>query len=101
VLLTGYQAVNTLGRKLEDGMEEVPIFGEPYRVRARVEKLDELSGHADQKELLDWIAPNAKGFRRIFLVHGEGDGQTALAQAIRDRFGVDVAIAGRGESFAL
>jgi metallo-beta-lactamase family protein len=101
VLLAGYQAVNTLGRKLEDRLDEVPIFGQPYRVRARVEKLDELSGHADQKELLDWVVPATRTLKRIFLVHGEGDGQTLLASALRERFGMEVIVPARGQSFEL
>ena len=51
VLLTGYQALNTLGRKLEEKRPAVPIFGELMRLRAEVAKLDDLSGHADQPEL--------------------------------------------------
>ena len=47
VLITGFQAEDTLGRKILRG-REVPIFGEPMRVRAEIASLDELSGHADQ-----------------------------------------------------
>ena len=53
VLITGFQAENTLGRKLVEKWPEVQIFGEPMRVRAEIASLDELSGHADQRELLD------------------------------------------------
>ena len=64
VLLTGYQAENTLGRKIEEHWTNVPIFGEPMRLRAEVEKLDELSGHADQHDLLLWIKPAAGALKR-------------------------------------
>ena len=101
VLLTGYQAENTLGRKLLDGWKEVPIYGDMVQVRAQVEKIDELSGHADQKELLDWIQPVASGLKRIFLVHGEGESQTVFSKAITDRYGIPVLIPQRGESFEL
>jgi metallo-beta-lactamase family protein len=57
ILITGYQAANTLGSEAGGGLPEVNIFGEPMRVRAEVESIDELSGHADQQELLDWMAP--------------------------------------------
>ncbi len=50
ILITGYQAENTLGRKMVEERPEVPIFGELMRLRAEVQKLDELSGHADQSE---------------------------------------------------
>jgi metallo-beta-lactamase family protein len=101
VLLTGYQAENTLGRKIEDGMEEVPIFGEPMRLRAEVEKLDELSGHADQREILSWLKPIAHALKRVFLVHGEGNQQAVLAQTIRSQYGIEVTVPGRGQSFEL
>lgn len=101
VLLTGYQAENTLGRKIEQKQLTVPVFGEQMRLRAQVEKLDELSGHADQHELLLWMAPIAGGLKRVFLVHGEGDQQTVLAQAIHERFGVDVVVPQVGQSFDL
>src|SRR6266404_2605829 len=71
VLITGFQAEHTLGRKILEEQPEVPIFGEPMRLRAEVASLDELSGHADQKELIDWLRPIAKGLKKVFLVHGE------------------------------
>ena len=99
VLITGYQAENTLGRKIVDKQREVPIFGEPYRLRAEVVKLNELSGHADQRELLAWVRPVAKRLKAVFLVHGEPVQQTALAEALREQLGVKVHIPSRGESF--
>jgi metallo-beta-lactamase family protein len=101
VLITGFQAENTLGRKIVDRQREVPIFGQIMRLRAEVAKLNELSGHADQKGLLDWIRPVAKGFKKVFLVHGEIGPQTALAKAIRDEHNIDVVIPSRGESYIL
>ena len=78
VLITGFQAEYTLGRKILDQQPEVPIFGEPMPLRAEVCSLEELSGHADQKELIEWMRPFAKGLKRVFLVHGEvGRGQSA------------------------
>lgn len=101
VLITGFQAEHTLGRKIVDKRPEVPIFGEPYRLRAEVAKLNELSGHADQSELLAWIKPVAAKLKRIFLVHGEPAPQAALARAITDTYGVPVSVPTRGESFDL
>ena len=101
ILLTGYQADNTLGRKIQDRLAEVPIFGEPMRLRAEVEKLDELSGHADQRELLEWMKPIAGGLKRVFLVHGESGQQSGLAQVIQKQYGIEVAVPRRGESFDL
>jgi len=60
-----------------------------------------LSGHADQRELLEWMKPAAKSLRRVFIVHGEPAQGAALAQAIRDRYALDVVIPNRGQSFDL
>lgn len=101
VLLTGYQAQDTLGRKIEERRRVVPVFGELMRLRAEVEKLDELSGHADQKELLSWIEPIAGGVRKVFLVHGEPDQQVSLKEAIESRYHVPVETPERGQSYDL
>jgi metallo-beta-lactamase family protein len=101
VLLTGYQAENTLGRKLKDGIRSVKIFGIPTEVRARVESLDELSGHADNGELLTWMKPMTRTLKRVFLVHGEGNEANALAKAIRERYRIEAAPVASGQSFDL
>ena len=101
VLITGFQAEHTLGRKIVERQPEVPIFGEPYPLRAEVDKLNELSGHADQGELLEWMKPMVPGLKRVFLVHGEPTQAAALAAAIRDRYDLDVVVPARGESFEL
>jgi len=101
VLITGFQAENTLGRKLLEGEKEVNIFGEPARVRAEVQKLNELSGHADQQELLAWMEPLTRTIRHIFLVHGEYKQQQAMAEAIRERYDLPVTIPDQNETFTL
>jgi len=70
VLIIGYQAQNTLGRKLQDGISPVKIYGEYYDVNSRIISLNEFSAHADQKGLLAYIK-NIKNPKRIFLVHTE------------------------------
>ncbi len=101
VLITGFQAENTLGRKIVDKQPEVNIFGEPFRLRAEVAKVNELSGHADQRELLLWLKPMAAAVKTVFLVHGEPSQQTSLAKAIREQYGLKVEIPKRGQSFDL
>jgi metallo-beta-lactamase family protein len=101
VLITGYQAENTLGRKLQEGWKSVKIFGIPTEVRAQVESLDELSGHADNGELLEWMKPMTLALRRVFLVHGEAPEASALAQAIHAKYGIEAIAAAAGESFEL
>jgi metallo-beta-lactamase family protein len=101
VLITGFQAENTLGKKIVDKQPEVPIFGEPVRLRAEVAKINELSGHADQRELLEWMKPAAASIKRVFLVHGEALQSQGLAKAIQDRYNIPVEIPRRGDVFGL
>ena len=101
VLITGFQAEHTLGRKILNGDAEVPIFGEPMRLRAEVASLDELSGHADQRELIEWMRPVAHGLKKVFLVHGEPTAGAVLAKVIEKEYGIEVAQPARGESFDL
>jgi metallo-beta-lactamase family protein len=99
ILITGYQAANTLGRKIVEKQQEVNIFGEPMRLRAEVDSIGELSGHADQHELLDWMAPVVPGLKKVFLVHGEPGAQAALKAEIEQRYKLEVAIPARGDRF--
>lgn len=101
ILITGFQAENTLGRKLVEKWPEVKIFGEPMRVRAEVKSLQALSAHADQRELLGWIKPLAGTLKKVFLVHGEPEGATTLQAAIQKEYGIETVSPGWGESFEL
>ncbi len=101
ILITGFQAEHTLGRKIVEKWPEVPIFGEPMRLRAEVVKLNELSGHADQRELLQWMQPMTKSLKKVFIVHGESSQSEALAAVIRAQYKLDVVIPQRGESFTI
>ena len=101
ILLTGYQAVNTLGRKIQERRAEVPIFGELMPLRAEVEELDALSGHADRDEMLAWMEPIAGDLKKVFLVHGDPDEQPAFAAAIHEKYGLEVVAPARGQSFEL
>jgi metallo-beta-lactamase family protein len=101
VLITGFQAQNTLGRKLQSGMKRVNIFGDPTDVNAEVLSLDALSGHADRDELLAWLAPIAPTLKKVFLVHGEPDESAALAASIRERYKIEALPATRGANFVL
>jgi metallo-beta-lactamase family protein len=101
VLITGFQAQDTLGRKLVEKWPEVKIFGEPMRVRAEVSSLDELSGHADQRELLQWIRPIAPKLRKVFLVHGEAQQSAVFAKLLQSEYGLNVVVPTPGQSFEL
>ncbi len=97
VLLVGYQAEGTRGRQLEEGAKEVKIHGERVPVRARIESIDALSSHADQKELLRWMGGFTSAPRQIFIVHGEPAASRRLQDVIWSELGWKAAIAGQGE----
>ena len=77
------------------------IFGEPVRVKAEIASLDELSGHADQNELLEWIKPMVGSLRKVFLVHGEPAQSQTLAQLLHDRYSLEVVCPSPGQTFEL
>lgn len=87
ILIAGFQAAGTLGRRLVDGAHLVNIFGEPVPVRARVYTVGGLSAHADQAALLDWLRGFHKAPGHIFVVHGEAAASDNFATAIRQELG--------------
>ena len=101
VLITGFQAQDTLGRKLVEKWQEVRIFGEPMRVRAEISSLDELSAHADQGELIEWIKPLAGSLRQVFLVHGEPQQSETLGKLLQTTYGLKAAAVTPGATFEL
>lgn len=101
ILFVGYQAEGTLGRRILSGEKTVKIFGEEIGVHAEIRKLNAFSGHADQNGLLNFVDGFSKKPKRIFLVHGEYEGQQVLAQVIKSRFGVETVIPERSEKYYL
>jgi metallo-beta-lactamase family protein len=99
VLITGFQAENTLGRAIVRRQPEVRIFGEPLRLRAEVDSIGELSGHADQRELLQWMEPVVPTLKKVFLVHGEPDAQQALKAEIEKMYKLEVVCPKRGDRY--
>jgi metallo-beta-lactamase family protein len=92
ILLTGYMAEGTRGRSLKDGAVEIKFFGKLYPVKATIESLENLSAHADQAELLNWISELKTPPKQIFLVHGELQASTALKAKIKEQYGWDAVI---------
>ena len=88
VLMVGYQSQGSLGRALVDGEKSVRIHGERVAVRAKTHIFSGLSGHAGQRDLLDWIGSLADSRPRIYLTHGEDGPRTALRARIKERFGL-------------
>ncbi len=73
VVFAGYQAEGTLGRLLQDGTPTVRIFGEEIDVKAHIETMEGISGHADRDGLLTWITSFEKQPDHVFIVHGNDE----------------------------
>ena len=101
VLFVGYQAENTLGRKLLQGDKIVRIFGEEHEVRAKMEEINAYSAHADEGELLDFIGQIPNKPDRMFVVHGEMQAAKAMAEALRKSGISNVTIPAGGERFQI
>lgn len=98
VLIVSFQAENTLGRRLQDGVDPVRIFGTEYRVRAKVETISGYSAHADQGELLAWArAFNPLRLQQMFLVHGEPEPSAALKAKLEEHGISPVTLPVRGD----
>ena len=102
VLIVGYMAENTLGRRLRDGEKEVKILGDWYKVNAEVKTINAFSAHADYNEMTDWLNTiDTSRLRKIFLVHGEKDAQEFLQKHLISKGFKDVQIVKYGETYDL
>jgi metallo-beta-lactamase family protein len=102
VMIVGYQAEHTLGKRIVERREEVKIFGQPHRLKAEVAVLNYFSAHADEPGLLGFLgAQDRDRLQTVFLVHGDLERQEKLKEAMgEDGFG-DVAIPARGDAVTL
>lgn len=101
ILIVGYSAQHTLGRRITDREPEVKIFGDPYKLNAEVIVLDYFSAHADQSELLDYCDKFDKSrMQNLFLVHGESDQQNVLRTKLIELGFKDVTIPQKGDTFS-
>ncbi len=101
VVFVGYQAQNTLGRRIKDGEKVVKIFGEEIGIKCKVYSIEGFSGHADQKGLLDWIGAFKKKPAKVFLVHGEETSLSELSRLISTNLGISNEIAQLGQTIEL
>ena len=97
LVIVGFQALGTLGRRIVDGVEKIRLWGEYYPVRAHVHTIGGLSAHADQADLLDWYSAFV-GHPPVYLVHGEERSQIPLAEKLRSQFDAPVTIAQHGQT---
>jgi metallo-beta-lactamase family protein len=101
VLIVGFQAAQTLGRRIVDRQPELRIFGRIYRLMARVEVLNGFSAHADVTDFQKLLAPIAPKLKGAFAVHGEGEQVSAMADLLRDAGCPNVHIPKAGDKFKL
>ncbi|MGQ9576702.1 MAG: MBL fold metallo-hydrolase RNA specificity domain-containing protein [Thermoguttaceae bacterium] len=87
ILFTGYQARGTLGRQILDGNPQVRIHGRYWPVRAQIEELHGLSGHADRGGMLRWLRAFTRPPEHVFLTHGEPESSLAFAEQLRRELG--------------
>ena len=99
VLIVGWQAPHTLGRRLVEKQPVVKIFGEEFPLRARVETVNGYSAHADREGLLSWVKPIARDLKRAFVVHGDPEPAAELADGLRQLGAREVAVPRQGDTF--
>ena len=91
LLIVGYQAQGTLGRRLYEGETEIRIFGKNYPVKAAVKAIGSYSAHADAPQLEAWIS-KISGVKKVFLVHGENDESLALSKRLKGKMKAEIVI---------
>jgi len=99
IIFVGFQARNTLGRMLVDGVRHIKLFREDYVVRATIATLGGFSAHAGRSELIDWLG-HFEGKPRIALVHGEPEALDALSDTLWQDRQLETLIPARGDSLA-
>jgi metallo-beta-lactamase family protein len=93
IIIVGFQAQGTTGRKIVDGAKTVKIFREDVAVRAKVYTIGGFSAHADRDDLLEWLGHfTGTSNPRVFVIHGEQTASDAFAQAVRQRYGLEVSV---------
>jgi metallo-beta-lactamase family protein len=90
VVVAGYQAEGTRGRKLVDKEPTIRIFGEDIPVRCKVENMTSLSGHADKEELFLWMKNLKQSPKLVFTIHGEKNNLDVFTKSIKARMGWNV-----------
>ncbi len=101
ILFVGYQAVGTLGRSLVEGAKEVHLFGETIEVRAKITKLEGVSGHADKAGLTRWMLGFKNDPKMVFIVHGDDTVTDDFAAYLHDEHGFNTYAPFSGTSYDL
>src|SRR5690606_17972456 len=102
VVVVGFMAEHTLGRRIVEQRAEINILGQPHRLRAEVAVLSYFSAHADEPGILDFVGKlDRERLKTVFLVHGDEERQVALRDAMNGQGYGDVRIPAQGETFTL
>ena len=101
VIIVGYQAEGTRGRKLLEGATEIKIYGKYYPVLAKILEIEGLSAHGDQNDLLNWLSDLKKKPEKVFLVHGENKPADELRIKINEKYGFDCIVPLMGQEIEL
>jgi metallo-beta-lactamase family protein len=101
VIIVGYQAEGTRGRKLLEGATEIKIYGKYYPVLAKILEIEGLSAHGDQNDLLNWLSDLKKKPEKVFLVHGENQPADELRIKINEKYGFDCVVPLMGQEIEL
>ncbi len=97
VVLVGYQAQQTRGRQLADGVRQIKLLGHYLTVQAEVVNLPAFSVHADQQELVGWLATATSAPEATYVIHGEPESSAALRDAVEQRLGWNAVVPRLGE----
>jgi len=87
IIIPGYQAAGTRGRKLSEGETEIKMHGKYFTVKAEVVHIHTMSSHADQGEIIQWLSKIKNKPQKVFIVHGEPHSSDALRLKIKDTYG--------------
>ena len=98
ILMVGYQADGTRGRALLEGAKEIKLYGKYFKVRAKIENLEGLSGHTNQNELISWLSNIKNKPEHIYIVHGEKEGTNGLKTKIKEVYSWDCEIPSLNET---
>ncbi|UFH47718.1 MBL fold metallo-hydrolase [Flavobacterium galactosidilyticum] len=101
IIMVGYQAEGTRGRKLLEGSKDIKIYGQYYPVKAKILEIQGLSAHGDQKDLLNWLSELENKPIKVFLVHGENQPADELRIKIQEKYGLACKIPLIGQEFEL
>ena len=101
ILLSGYQAVGTRGEALQNGADEIKIHGEYVAVKAQIKILENISAHADYKEMIQWFSESKIQPKKVFITHGDASAADGFRRRLNETFGWDCSIPSHEEKVSL